>query len=132
MANRPLTIREVKHWYARYNKTYFWNSLPKDVKFKVVKRSDAHGECSKFVDKDGVLVHYQIEFARDTWYCGRRIVRIILLHEMSHLAAGLDEGHNKNFDKVIARLFRHGAYKNLLTVILTFGFLVGALQWTIH
>ena len=113
MKIKRLTIKEIERVYARYNRDYFQDSLPNKVRFKVSKIADAHGECSMFTDPEGSLLYYQIEFSKDTWLCGRRLIFIILLHEMSHLAAGLHNNHRKPFPETIQRLMMAGAYDNL-------------------
>lgn len=109
-----LKISDAVKMYEYYNRTYFYDSLPKRVEFKISRANGGHGECSHLVDSNGAHLYYQIEFNKHTWQCGRRIVAIILLHEMLHLATGMGEGHNEKFQINKARILRMGAYNELL------------------
>ena len=111
-----MTIGEIRRQYDRYNKFFFLNSLPRHVDFKVVDRRDCLGEASEFTDtRTKAHLHYQIEFSKELWAVqSRRLIYIILLHEMTHLAAGLHHNHDKLFEANRKRLIDAGAYDSLL------------------
>ena len=110
-----LTLAKVRKQYDYYNKTLFFNSLPRHVEFAVTKRHDCLAETAEMADLNGVVLYYRIEFSRQFWNLhSSRLTFIILLHEMTHLAAGLSHQHDKVFEKAIKRLTRSGAYDTLL------------------
>ena len=114
--NRALTLKGVEKQYHYYNKKLFHDALPRHVEFAIVKRKDALGECARMVEEDtGAFLHFRIEFSRELWAVqSKRLLYIVLLHEMVHIAAGLHEGHNKEFERNRERLINKGAYDSLL------------------
>jgi len=110
-----MSDKKLKKLFEFYNKRYFANRLmtPHEICFKSnlqVGRDKCAGAATIFPDNTTAL-HIDkklIEF--------NRLTRMILLHEMAHISAGLesDEEHNFRWGAEIDRLYREGAYDDLL------------------
>lgn len=112
---RRVTVKDVQRRYAQINRMCFSDSLPKNVTFGVDRMGYGQsGECARMADQAHALLYYKITFSKAVWNCGRRIVFIVLQHEMLHLAAGLHVHHDETFEANKRRLIRIGAYDNLL------------------
>lgn len=112
---KKVTVKTVERAYALFNKAYFYNSLPKNVLFKVEKHtSHAHGVTNQWHDPSGAFLYWSISFNEKLWALGRRLVFVVLLHEMLHIAAGLRHGHKEVYQVNKRRLIRLGAYDRLL------------------
>ena len=94
----------LKRLYNTYNRKYFDNRLPQDTQIMWAPMDSAHGKCWQ----DEHIIHLDPPLQANV-----RFARIILLHEMCHLACP-ESHHGKDFHREIARLFAAGAYKGLL------------------
>ena len=113
---KHLTLSVIRKQYDYYNRLVFRDSLPKVVEFAVVRRTDCLAESSQIINVPSKShSHYRIEFSRDFWRLqSTRLAYVVLLHEMTHLAAGIHHGHNKLFEANRKRLIDIGTYDNLL------------------
>jgi len=109
-----VTAEQMHRQYVRFNRELFAGSLPERVVMKISRMKDALAETSLYTDQYGALIYYKMEFSRELQSTGRRMMLIVLLHELCHLAAGLHNGHNKVFMANINRLTRNGAFDDLL------------------
>lgn len=94
--------------FQEYNKKYFDGKLKiSGIVFKKLK-DGSHGATVFLPGADpAILISVKLRNSG-------RLVRIVLLHEMTHCMDTHDIGHGPKFQKRIKRLFRLGAYDGLL------------------
>lgn len=95
----------LKRVYNEYNRAYFCGKLP----------GDAVVRWNWLVERDGCLGWWaikEISLAPRIRF-SRRWTRLVLLHEMAHMAVK-DVGHGRRFLREIGRLLASGAYVSLL------------------
>jgi predicted metal-dependent hydrolase len=97
--------------YNQYNRKYFSGKLPTiddefDVRFGRLGR-DNHGETNFYVDFTEIVISTRLVNQG-------RFVRIILLHEMCHVALPASAKHGPRFMREIKRIMRMGAFDDLV------------------
>lgn len=101
-----ISTKEINKNYKEFNKTYFDNRLPKDVKVIFVESADLDGDWGEYID-DERTIYLNQKLQAVAEYC-----LIVLLHEMAHVKSG--DGHSFLHKGVIADLFQRGAYEPFL------------------
>ena len=100
----------LRREYAQLNRKYFKGQLPKIRVFYGYVRSMPTASYMAFACTDRIVLQ--------PWLRRSGKVSIYaLLHEMVHIklyALGLDAGHGPRFDKETRRLYKAGAFDNIL------------------
>jgi hypothetical protein len=95
----------LRRWFNFYNRTYFGGRLSQDtvLRWEPTGPNDAHAlkEIPGVIQLDPAIKLFP------------RYMRILLLHEMAHLAIP-QHGHGKYFHAEIERLWQLGAFRPLL------------------
>ena len=91
-----------------YNRKYFGGKI-KLSNLELVRMSHLTAGETTFYDDQPPSI--KINKALANW---GRCVRIVLLHEMAHASLHPDVEHGSKFIKRICKLFRQGAYDDLL------------------
>jgi len=97
-------MTKLQQEYLDYNKKYFNNRLPDDIKVKWGRSNIYMGLCFD----DHIMINRELMKWHSIW-------RMTLLHEMCHLASE-DEcsQHGRRWKKQMWRLMRLGAFNKLL------------------
>jgi hypothetical protein len=90
--------------YARYNRLYFRNSLPRNTIVKFGRLSDCIAEVT-WAEPPIIVIHKRFR----PW---KKLVLFSLLHEMAHLGSE-DFGHGQAWQREMMRLARAGAFATL-------------------
>lgn len=106
--------KQLKLWYAKFNRLYFNGELPTDTILYWNPGNDAAAiTCPVFEVADG-----KFEITIDPMYSGMvKWWKVLLLHEMIHVRLWPKHpkhNHGKLFEDEKARIFALGAYKKLL------------------
>ena len=106
--------KQLKHWFAKYNKAYWDGKLPEHTVIYWEPPPGAHATTCPVYEVDFGQFVIKLDPAMrgdsDVW-------KIRLLHEMSHLALWSKHPkhqHGKLFKAERERIFSLGAYNNLL------------------
>jgi hypothetical protein len=102
------TNSDLKHIYKYYNKKYFGNKLPKDIKIRFKDISDLGRTLFDTDTKEPKIVEIDSEYRT----CAA-VGRLTLLHEMVHVENIKKRGHGKWFDKRMLQLAKQGAFNGL-------------------
>jgi hypothetical protein len=103
---RPVSLRQVKQWYERYRRVYYlgYELPPADsVKFEWTDMPGYHGETEPYEFPPPLRLNPEIRQHP-------RLVRMVLMHEMSHLAHPRAE-HGPRWAEEAKRLGRLGAMR---------------------
>ena len=116
----PMTNRQLRWWYGRYNKLYFKGLLPKPKKMYFSRTEPLIGRCqttcacgSGPFEVRFICINQKIRFAE-------KLCLITLLHEMIHahlFSKNIPhecKSSGDSFIKEVWRLSRAGAYDRLL------------------
>lgn len=96
--------RTLRRWYNLYNRKYFGNRLPKDIKIGFKNfRAKLIGECTS---GESIYINTRVRWSKT-------ICKATLLHEMVHLELPDHMGHGVTFQKRMLQLARAGAMKKL-------------------
>jgi hypothetical protein len=106
----PVTEGDLSKWANEYHKEYFGDGPEPSI---TIGFASAPGHAGCFIPADGSVLIPQALSAFE------KSCRIVLLHEMVHIRLRVengdpDPGHGQRFKAEIDRLFRCGAYGNLL------------------
>jgi hypothetical protein len=111
-SGKPVTARQMMRWVRSYEKSYFKNErlvLGIEIKHKLPQM--ASFALFSFIEISDEILH------------SKKLVRILLLHEMVHSKLFLqshrrdekhEQGHGPRFGAEIKRLISAGAYDKLL------------------
>ena len=110
---QSLSDKQLAYWYAKYNKRWFGDALPKDTIIYWQPPPGAHADtCPVFEVADG-----KFEIRMDPAIMGmKKFWHIILLHEMNHIHVWPRHPrhqHGKAFQEGMQRLATAGAFKKL-------------------
>jgi hypothetical protein len=100
-------MRNLNQLFNYYNKKYFNNQL-KISGIVFIKLKRGHASTSFFSDA------YPIIYMGSHLKKFGRLTCIVLLHEMAHCANKYTVSHDLEFRKTIKKLFKLGAYDDLL------------------
>ena len=110
-SGRLVTNGQLRWWYRRLNAAYFGGRLPMPGQLIFRRRMDDLGHTLFFkVSRQPVVMEIALS---GTLRSSLDLCLIVLLHEMAHVARPR-AGHGPAHKAEIRRLFRAGAYKNLL------------------
>ena len=104
---------KLKHWFAKFNRTYWSGELPEHTIIFWEPPRDAQATTCPVYEVD----HGQFQIKLDPAHKGcPDYWKILLLHEMCHLALWLKHPkhqHGKLFQQEKDRIYALGALKNL-------------------
>src|SRR5579863_2224959 len=109
IVKEPATVQDLSNWANFYDRQYFGGNSP-EIKI-AIDCSIGAGGCF-MPDNETICIPKDLTpFEKPC--------RIVLLHEMVHIKLGAengdyDEAHGEKFQSEITRLWRNGAYRNLL------------------
>jgi hypothetical protein len=102
-----LCDRQLRRWYREANARWFGGRLPDDIDLLLAP----HEGCSGVTwqgDADSFIILINPAYALD-----KRVVKLVLLHEMAHVALWPYKKHGRLFEEEMLRLAKAGAMKNL-------------------
>ena len=101
-----LCDKELGRAYRKYNKLYFDGALPQDVDVFFSPAEDSYGQVQE--EAGGWTLQINPKYSPD-----HRMWKMVLLHEMAHLAVHPYPSHGAKFQAEMLRLATAGAFKGL-------------------
>lgn len=102
-----LSDKQLRRWYREYNQRWFSGELPESIDILYAPITGCLGDVIDCPAED-FIIRINPQCAFDT-----RMVRMILLHEMAHVAVWPYAWHGGKFQDEMQRLAALGAFKGL-------------------